>query len=249
MVECYDTARQLLGAMEKSEIIVAQEPMKGKYDAAVMRARMLISNDNIAHKVLTLFGLKPSAEWAERMKTCICVWEGAGHDDDGSPIVIGLRRIRFLEGFYRALTLIYLGGKTATRRYQFLASMNLLDFFRIFEIVEYLYFDFALSTMPEEERGLPGYDSWPPNIGNIGRHGDCLEFLVVFEGYAAMSSGIQRPMTNTFNSSRPSYRLILHDDCLKDGIKKADGIALDHILHKLPNDVFLESRYERYTLH
>ena len=248
-IECYDQACQLLEAMAKSEIVVEQSSAEEKYDTAVVRAKVLVANRHIARRALELFTAGLPVRWDPDFEPCTGTCNGAGHNDHGYPIVKGPSRIRFMEAYYRAYSILYLGGKTATRRYQFLASMSLMEFFRMFDIVEYVFFDMGWEIVPDKGQDLPGYDSWPPALGGDDGHADCLEFLIVLEDYVAMASGIQRPMTNTFRAwgGGPSYQRILHDDCLDDGMKKADSIAMAHILPQLPKQMVFKPRYELFT--
>lgn len=249
MIECYDQARQLLEAMAKSDKVVAESSVEDKYKAAVIRARVLISNDNAPHKALRSFASSVPTEWVELLDSCPCVWNGTGHDENGCAVVIGPSRIRFIEGYYRALSMVYLGGRSAAKRYDFLASMNLLDFFRMFELVEYIFFHFGHSeNVPGKNRDLPGYDSWPSGFRDNEDYSEklmnCVEYLDLFEHHMAVSLGIPRHMADTYRSSGPS---ILHDDCLDDVIKKTKIIAMAHVLPQLPNDILSDPRYELFT--
>ena len=60
------------------------------------------------------------------------------------------------------------------------------------------------------------------------------ELLERLETDLAILLGIKRPMNMMSWNRGPSYQLILHEDCVNDGIKKAESIALAHLLPRLP---------------
>lgn len=259
MIECYDPARQLLEAMAKSDTVVDQCSVEEKANAAVIRARLLFTNSDMADTALKWFESELPAEWDENFEQCTCTCNGTGIRDDGYPTVVGVSRTRFLRGYYQAMSIIYLAGKSTRRLYHFLASMDLMEFFRMFEVMAYIFFDFGEEDMPDKDRALPGYDSRPRDPGEDPEENDGpdyfkeimegYEFLDLLENHLTILSGIKRPINNKWNDPGPSYQLILHDHCVEKGTKKAEGIALAHLLPQLPKDIKFNPRYELLPPH
>lgn len=257
-IECYDQASQLVESMAKSDTAVDQSSVEEKAKAAVIRARLLFTNSDMADEALKYFEADLPTEWDEGFEQCTCTCNGTGIGDNGEPIVVGVSRTRFLRGYYQAMSIIYLAGKGSTRIYRFLASMDLLDFFRMVEAMEWIFFELGEEDMPDKDRALPGYDSRPRNPGEDADGEDDgpdyfediikgYEFLRLLENHLAILSGIKRPITR-WREPGLAYQLILHDHCGEKGSKKAQGIALAHLLPQLPSNIPFDPRYELSTL-
>ena len=253
MIESYHQASQLLEVMPKPDAVVDQCSVQEKANAAVARAGLLLSNSDMADTALKLFGRGQHAERDEDFKKTNCTCNGTTILDDGHHTVVGVSRTRFLRGYYQAMTVVHLAGKGSKRMYSFLASMDLMEFFRMIEVMEYFLFEFGEEDMPNEDTALPGYDLWPcEDPGDTGPDylleiSAGLDFLDDLEYHFTILSGIERPINNTFNDLGPAYRLILHSHCVDDGSKKAEGIALTHLLARLPKNISFGPRYELLT--
>lgn len=268
-IECYDQARQLLEARAQSDIVVGESslPIEEKADAAILRVRMLFTNADHAYEAVKGFEaeipceeLMTPEEFEPFKSTCTC--DLIDYDDEGYPIVGEVSRSRFLQGYYRALTMIYLARKCPTKRYRFLESMHLLDFFRMLEIMEWIVFEY-MRDISDEGRALPGYDfllrdtgedvfeenldgdtgddAFEEHLDELVKGFDLLEHL---ETDLAILSGIKKPMNMRFRHGGPSYQLILHEDCVNHDIRKAESIALAHLLPRLPKNSPFSSGFE-----
>ena len=103
-------------------------------------------------------------EYEQFSSTPTCTYDLTEYDYVGYPVLGGVSRTRFLQGYYRAMTMIYLTRQNQTRKYRFLASMHLLDFFRMLEVMEWIVFDYV-GDIFDEGKVLPGYDSLPRDAG------------------------------------------------------------------------------------
>lgn len=248
-IECYDQARQLLEARAQSDIVVRELSLstEEKADAAILRVRVLFTNAHAAYNALKWFErsvpckeLMTPEEFQQLKTNCTC--DLIAYDDKGYLTVGGVSRNRFLQGYYRAMTMIYLTGKTPTRKYLFLASMHLLDFFRMLYIMEWVVFDYVADIL-DGGTAFPGYDSLCGDGEEVTadeQHDEIMEgsfeLLECLETDLATLSGIERPMKMVSWERGPSYQLIFHEDCLNDGIKKAGSVALAPLLPRLPKN-------------
>lgn len=123
------------------------------------------------------------------------------------------------------------------------------------EIMEWIVFYYGAEVYLDEDKALPGYDSRPRDPGEeagVEYFDDIMEgltFLELLEEDLSMFSGIEKPVNRMFWDPGPSYQLIRHDDCLNNGIKKAESIALADILPRLPKNNSSHPGYDILTLH
>ena len=258
MIECYEQAHQLLEARAKSDLVAGEWSLsiEEKAYAAILRSSVLFTNADIVHEALKWFEGDLTAHWEdtpERFEQCAC--DGTGLDHHDNRTLVRFSRRRFLQGCYRALSMIYWAEKSAKRRYQLLASMSLMDYFEMLEIMEWIVFYYGAEVYLDEDRALPGYDSRPRDPGEeagvecIDDIMEGLTFLELLEEDLSMFSGIEKPVNMMFWDPGPSYQLILHDDCLNNGIKKAESIALADILPRLPKNNSSHPGYDILTPH
>lgn len=248
-IECYDEAYLLLEARENSTLVASQLSDEGKAKAAIVRAKVLFTNVDLAGTTLkdfeelfvilldiddeqnVHFGTTPGRE---------CQLSCTKH---GDRTLGPFSRIRFLQGFYRAMSMVFLAGKNATKRYQILASLHLLDLFRMFEVMEVIFYK---KHIPDGDALWPGYDFRPriqsedsyPGEGEII---DSLDFLGLLATDLAQVSGIEQPFKYDGGAFCP---LFLHEMCLTDNIKRAKGIAVADLLPRLPRNVRIKPDYE-----
>ena len=258
-IECYDQARQLLEARAHSDTVDGESSLsiEEKAEAAILRVRMLFTNANCAYEALKGFentlpceGVMTPEEYERFASICTCGLTES--DDEGYPTLGGVSRDRFLQGYYRAMTMIYLAGKSSTTRYHFLASMHLLDFFRMLEIMEWVVFEYAEDIF-HEGVAFPGYDSQPRD-GGEDAFGEFFDELV--DGFGLLErletdlevlSGVKRPMNMMFLDRGPSFQLILHEDCVNGDVRKTESIALADLLPRLPKNSSFRSGCEVTT--
>lgn len=114
MIECYEQAHQLLEARAKSDLVVGEWSLsiEEKAYAAILRSSVLFTNADIVHEVLKWFEGDLTAHWEdtpERFEQCAC--DGTGLDHHDNRTLVRFSRRRFLQGCYRALSMIHLAKK------------------------------------------------------------------------------------------------------------------------------------------
>ena len=256
-IECYDQAYQLLEARAQSDTVIGDSSLsiEENADAAVLRVRVLFTIAENAYKALEWFDVELTCtifmtpeESEQPPRTCTC--DPTDPDYQGWPTLKGVGRSRFMQGYYRVLSMIDLAGEKATRAYQFLASMHLLDFFRMLEVMDWMFFEYSGADMPHIHRTFPGYDSRPRDAGLDALDEylydvlECYEFLQHLDSDLSILSGIEKPFNWRDWRLGTSYHLILHEDCLDHSMRKAESIALADLLPRLPKNSPFSSGYE-----
>lgn len=235
MVECYDEACLLLEATTTSTIVASRSSVENKAQAAISRAQMLFTNARLAQDALTQFEIEVATLQAilpEHMFECACA--GKGRDKRGFD------RVHILEGYYRAVSITHLVGKgETTLRQQILATMRLLDFLRMSEILEWLDYLYSQGFLPrDDDIPLSGYESLEPG-GYLRVEEDwvdiseALNILYPLHDKIAKKSERMIPI-NDHSIWGSFYDLFLHGDCLKAGRDKARNVTLADLLPQLP---------------
>ena len=261
-VECYDKACHLLQARKKSSTVTRVCSAEEKAKAAAARGKVLLSNAEMVDWALRQFEIELTSEWDLEPRSGITgpsSYPGTEKDCDGLLKLQPRNRVRFLQGYYRAMILMFFTGKSETRlRYQVLASMRLLDFFRMLEVVEWIVYDMEVSQILYEDTVLCACD-----IANHfaeeelwkGSYEECLEdglkFLEAVETDILGITGVafRRPVNDIFLYHSPIYPLILREDCWPDKANKAKGISLAKLLPMLPKSSSLYPGHELSAPH
>ena len=147
----YERVVSLFQAGAKSKITSSQSSADDKPVAALKRAKKLLADADLVQSALHQFEIfisqfKGPPESLKRLSPLT-----------GPPNISSLEpftRARFLQGYYRAISLIYMRKKTGAEMYQFLASMSLLDLFCMCEVMVWLTIEFAIEySMPLDTPG------------------------------------------------------------------------------------------------
>ena len=177
-IEQYDQAVQMVKARAKPKITAGQSSTDEQPVAAVKRAKKLFADAALVNSALRQFEMVVSH--TREAPPELLVHGSSLTEPPGISSLEPLTRARFLKGYYRGISVIYLMRKTGAEMYQFLASMSLLDLFRICEIIEWQAVEFlmssrcqsiiSLSNWPSLVNGrssLPGLtDSFAPLVGD-----------------------------------------------------------------------------------
>lgn len=250
----YERVVLLFQAGAKSKITSSQSSADDKPVAALKRAKKLLADADLVQSALQQFEMfisqfKVPPESLER-----------GSPLTEPPNISSLEpftRARFLQGYYRAISLIYMRKKTGAEMYQFLASMSLLDLFCMCEVMVWLTIEFAIEfsipldtpgsillsdwlSLPNEMRCPPGhidllvsdeYYSW---CHRQVRDGRCL-LLDLVEDLETIT-GIEGPQVVGLIAppDASTFYFILHNDGLDERAKKAEEVALADVLTLLP---------------
>lgn len=249
-IECYNQARQLLDARAKSSLVDRQSSVEDKAKAAIIRAKVLLSNADYACLALSYFEAGIFAQRKRNLWLCACT--GILRDQRGNRTLEPFSRIRFLQGYYRAMSTVYLSGESKSKlRYKTLASMHLLDYFRTREIMEWISYEYCEAFIPDEDTIVARYDFGPSNSGKAGdfeHFSKNHHFLDILGVDLVKVSGVERPM-DEFGVRGPTYELILHDDCLKGKTDRAKGVELADLLPLLPENSSINPQYELLASH
>lgn len=114
-MECYDKACHFLKARAKLSIIASECSIEKKVKAAVVRGSVLVTINIKAEGTLMQFESQLMVQWgfepdSEFIGPSPC--QGTIRDCDGFLSLESHNHIRFLQGYYRATSIIYLAGKT-----------------------------------------------------------------------------------------------------------------------------------------
>lgn len=252
-IECYDEVHLLLEARANSTLVTSQSSVEDKAKAAIVQAKMLFANADLADAAFKEFETQFDVVLVHGETTveqsCKYACPGTCRDRHGGIVLEASCRIRFLQAYHRAMSIGYLGGKSATKRYQLLASLHLLDLFRMIEVMHWISYNYPEEAMPDDDTVLPGYDPGPHGQDGylyLGERGviDGSDFLKLLEKDLAVLSGITRPNHDTFPERIQSYYLILHEDCMADLIKATTCITLADLLPRLPKNNSINPDYE-----
>ena len=177
-IEEYDQAVQLVKARAKPKIIASQSSTDEKPVAAVKRAKKLFADADLVHSALRQFEMGVSL--TREVPPELLVHGSSLTEPPGISSLEPFTRARFLEGYYRGISVVYLMRKTGAEMYQLFSSMSLLDLFRMCEIMTWLVVEFSMSiegpesvrlsrwpSLLNERRSLPGHtDRWAPLVGD-----------------------------------------------------------------------------------
>ncbi len=203
MIEAYDQAHQFLEVREISNVAISQSSVEEKANAAVLRATRLLVHANTARLKFKKFEVGTPDQWGG--------WASTKHMDrtlDESS------RIRFLKGYYRAKSVIYLVETNRTELLKpTLASIHLLDFLRAYEVMEWMHLHFGFAEYGEL------FDGWRI-------------FHLVFTDLR-QSPGM-RPLIDKLANYSHGYHLLLHDSCIRETAERAKGVTLADLLPLFP---------------
>ena len=247
----YERLVSLFQAGAKPKITSSQSSTDDKPVAAVERAKKLLADADLVLSELPQF---------ERILSILEVPPKS--PERGSPLteppntssLEPFARARFLQGYYRAFSLIYLRKRNGAEMYQFLASMSLLDLFCMCEVMVWLSVEFAIEfsipldtpgsvllidwlSLPNEMRCPPGhidllvgprFYSWYHSQVRDGR-----VLLLDLVKHLETITGIEGPNGRNLIDS-PNFDFILHGDGPDERAKKAEEVALADVLTLLP---------------
>ena len=259
-IEQYDQAVQLVKARAKPKIFAGQSSTDEQPVAAVERAKKLFADADLVHSALRQFEMGVSLTREVPPELLI-----QGYSLTEPPRISSLEpftRARFLEGYYRGISVVYLMRKTGAEMYQLLASMSLLDLFRMCEIMTWLVVEVSMSMMdPEslelsrwpsllnERRSLPGHtERWVPLVGDEEHYSwrypqltDGWQLLLDLVEDLKSITGIAGPELNFLITWPEASRFffIFHGDGRDERAEKAKGVALADVLPLLPTHKYL----------
>ena len=256
----YDRIIRLNKARAKPNIISSQSSTGEKPVAAVARAKKLFADADLVHSALQQFEMGVSLTPGVPPELLV-----RGPSPTEPPELSSLEpftRTRFLQAYYRGISVIYLMRKTGGEMYQFLASMSLLDLFCIFEVMNWLNGQFVMSleapgsvllkgwpSLLNERRSLPGLtDLWAPLVADEEHYSwrltqlkdgwvllkDLVEDLETITGIPGPEAVINFDLAP--NASR--FCCIFHDDG-PERVEKVTGVALADVLPLLPLHKYL----------
>ena len=258
-IEEYDQAVQLVKARAKPKTSASQSATDEPPVAAVKRAKKLLADADLMHSTLQQLEMRLSL--AGEISPDLLVRGSSITEPPEIPCLEPFSRARFLQGWYRGLSVIYLRRKTGAEMYQLLASMSLLDLFCMCEIMSWLVDDFlfvddprslAQSVQPsllDEKRSLPGYtDDLAPLVGDEEHYSwRCCQLMVVrdflreivqdLETITGIAGPKWRYLPTWLDASR--FFFIIHGDGPKDRAQNAKGVALADVLPLLPFQKYL----------
>ena len=261
-IEDYDRILRLNKARAKPNIIPGPSSTNEKPVAAVTRAKKLFADADLVHSALQQFEMGVSL--TPGVPPELLVRGSSPAEPPEFSSLEPLTRARFLQAYYRGISVIYLMRKTGGEMYQFLASMSLLDLFRMFEVLSWLNSQFSMSlevpgsilldgwpSLLNERRSLPGLtDLWAPLVGDeehfSWRHTQLKDgwglLLDLVEDLEKIT-GVAGPEVVYFFELEPNasrFRFIFHgDDGPDERAKKAKGVALADVLPLLPLHKYL----------
>lgn len=248
MIECYDEADQFLEIRTTATSLASPPSTEDQAKAAVVRANNLLTIDRIAYDAQLQFGDYYAVEWEPRPELVgRCGSDGISSDQSGPVGPEPFSHISFLRGFYRAMSMTYLAEKAGTKRYQILASMNLLHFFQMIEILEWIrqfYQDDSAHFLDLQGRryDLPPRVAWAElRLRGLEKVKEGLNFLDFLESELVGLPGLEQLSDRPYLFKPTSHWLILYQDCLRDINEVAKGIALADLLPKLPNNSSIHS--------
>ncbi|CAD6589962.1 MAG: hypothetical protein ASARMPREDX12_004090 [Alectoria sarmentosa] len=248
MIECYDEAGQYLEITTTATSLVSPPPTEDQAKAAVIRANNLLTINRIAYDAQLQFGDNFTIEWEPRPELVgRCGSTGISSDQSGPVGPEPFSCISFLRGFYRAMSMTYLAETAGTKRYQTLASMNLLHFFQMVDISDWIWQNYQDDSA--YFRDLQGRRcDWPPRVAwaelrlrDLDNVTEGLDFLELLESELVGLPGLEQLSERPYLVKPTPHWLILHQDCLRDINEVAKGIALADLLPKLPNNSSIHS--------
>ncbi len=253
VIGSYSQFCQLAEARANSDLVVNQSSVDDRAKAAIVRAQVMLNDEDLAGYALDLFELHVDCEWrtmeiSDRLYQCACT--PITRDFALGPYVLKqFHRNRFWRGFLRAMSILYLAGKGGTRMYKFLTSMNLLDFFAMVEVMEWYVYDYDEYPDACKDIQVAGYDSrpWRPDLDSwyLGGLTDGLRFLELVRAGLVRVSGVKPPFNDRFQSSlETGYQLILHKDCKNYNTDAAESLALADLLPLLQKNCSIGPDYE-----
>ena len=256
VIRCYSQHCQLAEARANSDLVVNQSSDDDGAKAAVVRAQAMLNDDTLAGYALgifenqTYFYLRIMGI-AEQLYQCDCTPYTRNRRE---YILAQFTCNRFSKGLLRAMSILYLAGKSGTKIYKFLASMNLVDFYAMVDVMEWYVYNYEELADTCKEILVPADDSrsWRPATefpkGFWEGRMDGFRFLEVVRTELVKVSGIKPPSNDGFQSGLgtrvTSYQLILHKDCEIYNTDAAESLALADLLPLLPESCSVGPDYE-----
>lgn len=241
VIECYDQAHQFDDseahqfddAELESFVRASYSSVQGKAIIAISRAERLFANQRYSYAIMKIFRMQVSFIHRTRQRGlngCECFNLLTAFEDKPRT------RTDFLQGHYRAWSIMYLVEKNRANMYHVLTSMSLLDFFRMLEIAEWMIYSYSreweiFRDSKEWESTSEGY-----------------RFLASLEIDLVKISGVARPM-DEFRAQGPSCLLIFDDVSVKDNADKAKQVALANLLPLIPDNTTLEAHNDLVVPH
>lgn len=254
-VEEYDQAVQLVKARAKLNITASQSSTDENPVAAVKRAKKIFADADLVHSALRQFEI--GVILTRGVPPELLVQGSSLTDPPGISSLEPFTRARFLEGYYRGISLAYLIRRTGAEMYQLLASMSVLDLFRMYEIMTWLGVELYMSmkdpesldlsrwpSLLNERRSLPGFtERYTPLVGDEEHYswrypqlmkGWTLVLLLVRD--LKKIKGIEGPEGRSLITwpEASGFFFIFHGDGSDERVKKAKGVALADVLPLLP---------------
>ncbi|CAD6576422.1 MAG: hypothetical protein ASARMPRED_007723 [Alectoria sarmentosa] len=234
MIECYDEADQFLEISATATSLASPPSTEDQAKAAIVRAKDLFTIARIAYDAQLLC---TCGNWERRSELVGRRGYTGISSDQSDPIgPEPCSHTSFVRGFYRAMSMTYLAEKAGTKRYQTLASMNLLHFFQMVDIMDWIwqcYFDDATP--------LPYYDNMPSvpwaelRLRGLEKIEACLDFLQLLESELVGLPGLEQFF------DRSDLTITQYQDCSRDMTEAAKGIALADLLPKLASNSSIHS--------
>ena len=261
-VEEYDQAVQLVKARAKPNIISSPSSTDETPVPAIKRAKKLFADAALVKSALRQFEMVVSLT-PEVPPELLLLQESPLTDPPGISPLEPLTRARFLQAYYRAISVIYLMRKPAADMYQLFAPMSLLDLFRMCEIMTWLVVELELSierahsvspknwpSLVNERRSLPGItDYYAPLVGDEDHYSwrfsqltDGWQVLLDLVEDLGQITGIEGPVVSYLITWPDAERFffLFHDGDEPDGkAEKAKGVTLADVLPLLPTDKYL----------
>ncbi len=228
MIEGYDQARRFLELRETSNVVTGQSSVEEKANAAILRATSLVVNADTALLKFNRFKFEESDQWGGWDSDQWGGWaftKGNKHKQKDRTFDDCIR-IRFLQGWYPAKSLVHLVKDDRTELLKpILASMHLLDLFRAYEVMEWMLRE-SYSSEEEEEEVAEG----------------CRFVYKLIYMDLRRIPGMQ-PLIDELLRENYRYRLIIYVDRIKEKTERAKGVSLADLLPLLPKTSTLDTEY------
>ena len=251
MVEDHDREVRLHKARAKPNIISSQSLTNEEPVAAIKRAKKLFADADLVHSALQQFEMGVCLTLVVPPE--LLVRGSSPTEPPGTASLEPFTRARFLQAYYRGVSLGYLLRRTAGEMYQFLASMSLLDFLCMSEVLGWLLDEYSMSReVPEtllldgwpsllnERRSLPGHiNSFDPLVADEEHYS--WRSTLLTNGWSLVSDlvsdlekirGIAGLEKRYFKRGPDAARFffIFHGDGPNARAEKAKGVAMADVL-------------------
>ncbi|CAF9922798.1 MAG: hypothetical protein ALECFALPRED_002228 [Alectoria fallacina] len=246
VIECYDEAGEFLEISATVTSLAGRSSVEDQAKAAIVRAKNFLILARVARDAQPQFTLwigvdcEPRHELVGRRG---CTGISGDQSDPIGPEPF--THISFLRGFYRAMSMTYLAEKAGTKRYQFLASMNLLHFFQMVDILEWIWRTHYTDSLPFVDllgRRYPPRVAWAElHLRGLEKVEEGLDFLELLESELVGLPGVEQLSNRPYLVKPNLHWLILYQDCPRDITEVARGIALADLLPILPKNSSIHS--------